>query len=246
MGACQHCQHVQETATHNEVKANIEQVEKVAEPVVEDLGAVEDQVRFSNAYADTGTTQAKEAVETNAEEMVAENAADAPAVEVIADMPRSEESVEKQEASEAHREENTDNVETKQEECEQVAEAKPEEEAPEQKALEEEAPEQKALVTQLVFEFAKKGQAHKTVEFVYKPLGFDFEDSKVKTRCAPCGRSSKGPVKVSAVEDDQQAATLGVELDAIIYKVNGKDVADSKQLRDLIKDHWLPDKAACN
>merc|ERR1712110_738034 len=119
-----------------------------------------------------------------------------------------------------------------------------------------EAPEQTVPVTPatpvtpLVLVVAKKGQARQTVEFCYRPLGFDFEDSRVKTVCVPfpCGRSSKGHVKVSKLEAEQQAAALGVESDAIIYQVNGKDIADAKQLQDLIEDHLakLPEATACN
>merc|ERR1712228_948004 len=128
-------------------------------------------------------------------------------------------------------------------------EAKPEETAEPAENVKD--VEQKPLVTPLVIDLAKKGQPHKTAKFAYTPLGFDFKDFKdqSKTKCtpfAPCGRSSKGVVKVSKVEADQQATALGVELDAIIYKVNGKDVADAAQLRDLIAEHWLPEEAKCN
>jgi len=113
-----------------------------------------------------------------------------------------------------------------------------------------EVPEHAAPVTPLVLVLAKKGQARQTVEFVYKPLGFHFEDSHVKVACVPlpCGRSSKSHVRVSKLEADQQAAALGVESDAIIYQVNGKDIADAKQLQDLIEDHLakLPEATACN
>merc|ERR1712080_489635 len=105
-------------------------------------------------------------------------------------------------------------------------------------------------VQPLVLQFGKKGQGEKdqerkTVEFCYMPLGLEFDCQGKKTSCT-CMRASKGPVKVTKVEEGQQAQTLGVEVGAIIYKVNDKEIADVKQLQDLISRHCLPDEAACH
>merc|ERR1711988_631302 len=110
-----------------------------------------------------------------------------------------------------------------------------------QPLLEVELPEQKAQP--LLIQLGKKGQAHKTAEFLYKPLGFDV-DSQVKATA--CCRTSKSLVKVTKVDKGQQAETLAVEPGAIIYKVNGKEIADVPQFQDLISKHWLPEKAACH
>merc|ERR1711879_755230 len=153
--------------------------------------------------------EVKEYVENVADEIVvAENAADNPAVVVI--------------------EKNVNAAGAKPEECKEVA------------------PEQAAPVTPLVLRLGKKGQAPKTVEFSYKPLGVHFEDGPVKTGC--CGRNFKGTVKVSKIEANQQAASLGVENGAIVYQANGKDIANASQLNDLINEHLtkLPEAAACN
>jgi C-terminal processing protease CtpA/Prc len=107
----------------------------------------------------------------------------------------------------------------------------------------EDPPEQKTPVAPLILVVGMKGQARKTVEFVHKSLGFEYSK---KAGCAPCG--SKGNVTVSKVEANQQAATLGVQRGAIIYQVNGKDIADPNQLRDLIAEHLpkLPEASVCN
>merc|ERR1712137_87013 len=128
-----------------------------------------------------------------------------------------------------------------------AAGAKPEEcKEPAEKVEKDVAPEQVAPVTPLVLRLGKRGQAPKTVEFSYKPLGVHFEDGPVKTGC--CGRNFKGTVKVSKIEVNQQAASLGVENGAIIYQANGKDIANSSQLNSLINEHLtkLPEATACN
>merc|ERR1712232_975392 len=182
------------------------------------LDSVAAQVDEAKEAVETKTEELKDATETNAEEIaVAENGAEAPAVVVV--------------------EKNDGAAQAKEEEgCKDATESK-------EPAEKVEAP---APVAPLVLLVAKKGQAHKTVEFSYKPLGFEFVDGPVKTGC--CGRNFKGTVKVSKVEAGQQAASLGIENGAIIYQANGKDIATASQLTDLIKEHLtkLPEVAACN
>merc|ERR1712232_119946 len=86
--------------------------------------------------------------------------------------------------------------------------------------------------------------SRKTVEFTYKPLGFEY--SRPKACCVPA--KGKSPVKVTRVTAKQQAATLGVERGATLCQVNGKDIADPIQLRDLLAEAvaTLPEAEASN
>merc|ERR1712232_384493 len=182
------------------------------------LDAVETKTEELKDATETKSEEVKEYVENVVEEIaVAENGAEAPAVVVV--------------------EKNDGAAQGKEEEgCKDATESK-------EPAEKVEAP---APVAPLVLLLAKKGEARKTVEFSYKPLGFEFVDGPVKTGC--CGRNFKGIVKVSKIEAGQQAASLGVENGAIIYQANGKDIATASQLTDLIKEHLtkLPEVAACN
>jgi len=204
------------------------QVADVAAKVDEAKEAAEVKAEELKDTVEKKVDEVKEAVVTVVEETAAvENAADVPTVVVI----------EHKATVEANAEGCTEAVEAK---PEQVTEPAEKVEASEQKALEQNA---KPLVVQLGKK-GKKGQERATVEFLYKPLAFEFDEVK-KTGCA-CVRPAKGPVVVTKVEEGQQAQTLGVQTGMIIYKVNDKDIADVKQLQDLISQHCLPEKTACN
>lgn len=208
----------QVNATVEEAEKAVEaQAEYVAAKVDEAKGAVEAQAEYAAAKVD----EAKEALKTKGEEIkeYVENVVEEMAAENAADAPVAV-VIEKKET-----------VEAKAEECKE-----PEEEV--------EAPEPKPPVVPLILVLAMKGQARKTVEFTYKPVGFEYRQVG-KGCCAP---TSKGSVKVSKVEANQQAATLGVERNAIICQANGKDIACANQLRDLIAEHLpkLPEVAVCN
>merc|ERR1719161_1713393 len=92
----------------------------------------------------------------------------------------------------------------------------------EEKAAEEseaKEPKEQQAFTPLRLVYGLKGQEHKTVEFTHKPLGFEY--SKAASCCA-----SKGSVKITKIDANGQAATLGVLRNAFVYQVNGKDISD--------------------
>jgi len=199
-------------------------VEDVPAKLAEAKEAVEDKTEELKDAVEKKVEDVKEAVVVVVEETAAAvNAADVPTVVVI---------------------ENKATVEANAGGCTEAVEQKPEqgtEPADKVEALEQKA---KPLVVQFGKK-GKKGQECTTVEFFYTPLGFEFNSQVKKAGCA-CVRPAKGPVVVTKVEEGQQAQTLGVETGMIIYKVNDKEIADLKQLQDLISQHCLPDKAACN
>lgn len=220
-GACQHAEAAPalESTVAYDQKESKDALSEVKATVEEVAKAVEAQAEYAAAKAD----EAKDAVEAKAEEV--------------------------KDAVEAKGEEVKEYVETVVEEmaAAENAPAAPvvvviEKETAEAKPEECKEPEKKAPVVPLVLVLGMKGQAKKTVEFTYKPTGFEFK--QVKACCGP----TPGSVKVTKVEAKQQAATLGVERGQIIYQANGKDISDANQLRDLIAEHLckLPEVAACN
>merc|ERR1712232_1300862 len=79
----------------------------------------------------------------------------------------------------------------------------------------------------LVVVFEHKGMRY-AVEFPTSELGFEYAQGG--GCCGPV--AGKALVKVKKVTSN--AAALGVVRGAIIRQVNGKDIADADQLRDLI------------
>lgn len=211
---------------YGEVKLAVEAKMEETKDTVEDIkDAVEANVEETNDTVE----DIKDAVEAKVEETKevvqemarAENTTDTPLVVVV---------------------ENDGTVEAKTDEVKETVE----------KALEviheEDAEKEKPCVTPLTVVFDLKGE-HKTVEFTYKPHGFEYEQAKKKaTPCCACASSKPQPhVTVSKVVPNEQAASLGMERGAIIRQVNGKEIAELKQM-DLFTEHLatLPNEPDSN
>merc|ERR1712232_1250961 len=172
----------------------------------------------------------KESVEKTEVEIVSvENGVDSPAAAVL----------EENEANNASEKA----PEKAEEKAEQKVEEKPEEKVEEKVEEQLGSAECKAPCAPLILVLEMNG-SRKTVEFTYKPLGFEY--SHPKACCVPA--KGKSPVKVTRVTVKQQAATLGVERGATVCQVNGKDIADPIQLRDLLAEAvaTLPEAEASN
>jgi len=221
------CQPVEESPILESVGVNQVELKQTYDDVQGAVVAAAGYVEEAVAEDVTAKVEGiKESVEKTAEEIVAaENGSDSPVAAVI-------EQTEANKASEKA-------PEKAEEEAEEKAEQKVEEKPAEKLG----GTECKAPCAPLILVLEMNG-SRKTVEFTFKPLGFEY--SQPKTCCVPA--KGKPPVRVTRVTVKQQAATLGVERGATICQVNGKDIADPIQLRDLLAEALatLPEAEASN